>query len=116
MRGMFPPCSIARIAFPSAGQPPFAPDWLSAAFAYRIACPFDPFAWLPSLSPKVSPRPQTQRLKSSGVLRSRPRLDPLAVLAGDDPEAIVLDVVLSWGSAPSTVLSLGRNLPARGIG
>jgi hypothetical protein len=44
MRGMFPPCLIARVAFPSPGQPPFAPDWLSAAFAYRIACPFDPFA------------------------------------------------------------------------
>ena len=44
MRGRFPPCSIARIAFPSPGQPPFAPDWLSAAFAYPIACRFGPFA------------------------------------------------------------------------
>jgi hypothetical protein len=44
MRGTFPPCSIARIAFPFPGQPPFAPDWLSAAFAYPIACPFYHFA------------------------------------------------------------------------
>jgi len=36
MRGRFPPCSIARIAFPSPGQPPFAPDWLSAALLTRF--------------------------------------------------------------------------------
>ena len=43
-RGTFPPCSIARISFPSPGQPPFAPNWLPGAFACPIACPFDPFS------------------------------------------------------------------------